>query len=154
SIHLEVEAVDPAPVLLLGEMQIEVAHAIELLAERGSTVAVGIGPEVHPDGIQGLWRVVAVHEGLAGVQHVPLIVQAHLDAVIDLLLEIVLRHQDAWKRHQGQGETNRSHGTKMPQERLRSAGRYPPSTSASLASSSGPRRPLPMMVPSRPTSTV
>ncbi len=47
----EVEAVDPATFGLGGEVQVEVAHVGQLAAQCAAPVAIGVGPEVQPDGI-------------------------------------------------------------------------------------------------------
>ena len=87
---LEAQAVDIAPILGRGIVEVQVAVLPLLLGEGGLIIAVGIGPEVEVEAVQRLRRVVAVADFELPVQEVLLVVEQHRDAIIDILLEIRL----------------------------------------------------------------
>ena len=51
-------------------------------------VFVGVRPQVNPQDVQGIRAVVAVRRGDGAVEFVAHIVERHLDAVVNVLLEI------------------------------------------------------------------
>ena len=57
-------------------------------AKASGAVFVGVRPQVNPQDVQGIRAVVAVRRGDGAVQFVVHIVERHLDAVVDVLLEI------------------------------------------------------------------
>src|SRR5690606_4741514 len=96
----KVEAVDPATFFFRCEMQIEIAHAHHLAAERAAAIAVGVRPDVHPQRIEPVGTVVGVGEFLVGMQKMPIIIEPHMDPVIHLLLEVRLcRKQKRAEEH-------------------------------------------------------
>lgn len=91
AIHLEVQRVNAAIYFLKLVEEQFVAAFEELLCECRVRATVGVGPEVHPNEGQRIWRVVFVHHRNVSAELVPLIVQFYLDEVVDLLLEVLLR---------------------------------------------------------------
>ena len=88
-LHAEGQAVDPPEQGVGSEMQIEIAHGVELPAEGASTL-VGVGPEVQPEGVQRLGRMAGIGEGRRAAQLVPAVIEPHGEHMVHLLLNAFL----------------------------------------------------------------
>ena len=90
-VNPEVQAVYAPPGLLPGEMELRTAKVELLPGKGGFVVPVGIGPQVEPDEVQGIGRIVRVVQRHEGRQQMVPVVEGDIDAGCQLLLEIALR---------------------------------------------------------------
>ncbi len=89
AIYLEVQAVDPALFAIFREVKGRFAAAGLLPGVGRLPVAVGVGPKVEVEAVQGLRGVVLVGDGDVAVEEVLFVVQPDVDLVVQLLLEVV-----------------------------------------------------------------
>ena len=89
-IDAEVEAVDIASFLAVGEIEIGSSVAEQLFAESRSIVLVGVGPAMDPDEFEGIGAMVVVLDLYEAVEGAFRVIEGDVDGIVDLLLPIGL----------------------------------------------------------------
>ena len=88
AIRGEAEGVYAAELIFTGKVEVRLAHAPGLFRVSGLLIAVGIGPQVEVEGVEGFRGIIVVNEVEMPVQYMRLIVEADINAVVGLLLEV------------------------------------------------------------------
>ena len=125
SIRRECQRIDP-PKLAAQSIEHEHVSIPKMLLGHGSlTIAVGIGPKVHPHDVQRIRALVVVGDDDVPVQDVIHIVQRHANVAVDPLLPRArwLREQRGDQRQKAQtkdgGTDEMGHGPKLASLRVR-----------------------------------
>ena len=87
-IYIKIQAVNTAQFTIFREEKTAFVHAVLLLGKGGLPVAVGVGPEVKPEAVQGVRGVVLVGNIDLSPEDVRLIVQADVNVVMHFLLKV------------------------------------------------------------------